>query len=134
MRIKLLISFGLLVFVSVSVVIILTYRGAVSEVRSFMFRGSMVRAQEIATSLEDYYQVNQTWQGAEALLSLSGANAGMMGHGRGSSSGGQGMMGNMMNQRLRLANAEGRILYDTSAVQAEGSLTAEESPKPSSKN
>ena len=125
MRIKLLISFGLLVFVSVSVVIILTYRGAVSEVRSFMFRGSMVRAQEIATSLEEYYQVNQTWQGAEALLSLTGANAGMMGRGRGSS-GGQGMMGNMMNQRLRLANAEGRILYDTSTVQAEGSLTAEE--------
>ncbi len=123
MRIKLLISFVLLVFVSVSVVIILAYRGVANEVRSFMFRGSMVRAQEIVTSLEEYYQVNQTWQGAEALLSLTGANAGMMGRGPGA---GQGMMGNMMNQRLRLANAEGRILYDTSTVQAEGSLTAEE--------
>jgi signal transduction histidine kinase len=125
MRIKLLISFVLLVFVSVSVVIILAYRGVANEVRSFMFRGSMVRAQEIVTSLEEYYQVNQTWQGAEALLSLTGANEGMMGRGRGAGSG-QGMMGNMMNQRLRLVNAEGRILFDTSTVQAEGSLTAEE--------
>jgi two-component system, OmpR family, sensor histidine kinase BaeS len=124
MRIKLLISFVLLVCVSVSVVIILAYQGVANEVRSFMFRGSMVRAQEIATSLEEYYQVNQTWQGAEALLSLSGANAGIMGHGRGA--GGQGTMGNMMNQRLKLANAEGRILYDSSTAQVEGSLTAEE--------
>ena len=64
MRIKLLISYVLLVVVSVSVVIILAYQGAANEVRSFMFRGSMVRAQEIASSLEDYYQVNRTWQGA----------------------------------------------------------------------
>jgi len=125
MRIKLLISFVLLVFVSVSVVIILAYQGVANEVRSFMFRGSMVRAQEIATSLEEYYQVNQTWQGAEALLGISGANAGIMGHGRGAGSG-QGMMGNMMNQRLRLANAEGRILYDSSTAQVEGSLSVEE--------
>lgn len=125
MRIKLLISFVLLVFVSVSVGIILAYQGVANEVRSFMFRGSLVRAQEIATSLEEYYQVNQTWQGAEALLSLSGSTTGMMGRGYGAG-GGQGMMGNMMNQRLRLANAEGRILYDSSSAQVEGSLTAEE--------
>jgi hypothetical protein len=84
-----------------------------------MFRGSMVRAQEISKSLEEYFQTNQTWQGAEALLNLSGSNAGMMGHGRGAGSG-QGMM----NQRLRLANVEGKILYDTSTAQAEGNLTA----------
>jgi signal transduction histidine kinase len=124
MRIKLLISFVLIVLFSISVVIIVTYRGAASEVRSFMFRGSMVHAQEIAKSLEEHYQVNQTWQGAEALLSTSG-NAGMMGRGYGAG-GGQGMMGNMMNQRLRLANAEGKIIFDTSTAQAEGGLTAQE--------
>jgi signal transduction histidine kinase len=124
MRIKLLISFVLLVFVSVSVVIILAYQGVANEVRSFMFRGSMVHAQELSKSLEEYYQANQTWQGAEALLSPNG-NAGMMGRGYGAG-GGQGMMGNMMNQRMRLANAEGRILYDSSTAQVEGSLTAEE--------
>jgi signal transduction histidine kinase len=121
MRIKLLISFVLLVFVSVSVVIILAYRGVANEVVSFMFRGSMVHAQEIAKTLEEYYQANQSWQGAEALLSITGANAGMMGHGRGAG-GGQGMM----SQRLRLADAEGKIIYDTTTALVEGSLTPTE--------
>jgi signal transduction histidine kinase len=124
MRIKLLISFVLIVLFSISVVIVVTYRGAANEVRSFMFRGSMLHAQEIAKSLEEYYQANQTWQGAETLLNPSG-NAGMMGRGYGAG-GGQGMMGNMMNQRLRLADAKGKIVFDTSNAQAEGGLTAEE--------
>jgi two-component system sensor histidine kinase BaeS len=125
MRTKLLLSFVVIVLVSVIAVVALTYQGAASEVRSFMFQGSMVRAQEIAQSLEEYYQIQKTWQGAEVLLNLSGSGAGMMGHGRGAS-GVQGSMGNMMNQRLRLADAEGQILYDTAADPAKGSLTSEE--------
>jgi len=128
MRIKLLFSFALVVLVSVSVVVLLTYQGAASEVRSFMFQGSMVRAQEIAKNLEAYYQAHQTWQGAEMLISLTGSGAGMMGHGRGPG-GGQGAMASMMNQRLRLADAKGRVISDTSTDQAEGSLTAEELTK-----
>ncbi len=122
MRIRLLLSFGLIVLVTVAVVVALTYQGAASEVRSFMFQGSMVRANEIAASLEAYYQANGSWQGAETLLETSGA--GMMGHGRGSGAG-QGMMG-QMNQRLQLADADGQILYDTESVQTGGNLTAEE--------
>ena len=128
MRLKLLLSFVLIVFVTVIVVVALAYQGAASEVRSFMFQGSMVRAQEIAKALEDYYQTYQTWQGAEALLSLPSSSGGTMGHGRGPG-GGQGMMGGMMNQRLRLADAGGQVVSDTAATQAEGSLAAEELSK-----
>lgn len=124
MRLKLLFSFVLITLVSVSVVVGLTYWGAASEVRSFMFQGSMVRAQEIAKTLEDYYQSNQTWNGADSLLSWTGSGMGMMGNG-----GGQGMMAGMMNQRLRLADATGRVISDTSTDQAQGSLTAEELTK-----
>ena len=125
MRTKLLLSFVVIVLVSVVAMVALTYQGAASEVRSFMFQGSMVRAQEIAQSLEEYYQIQKTWQGAEVLLNLTGSGAGMMGHGRGAG-GGQGAMGSMMNQRLRLADAKGQILSDTTSEQADGSLTAEE--------
>ena len=124
MRTKLLISFVLLVFVSISVAVVIAYRGVANEVRLFMFRGSMTRAQEIAKSLETYFQENQTWQGAEVLFSLSGTNTGMMGRGHGM--GGTQGMGNVMNQRLRLADAEGRIVFDTSDTQVSGSLTATE--------
>jgi signal transduction histidine kinase len=125
MRTRLLLSFVLITLVTVAAVVALTYQGAASEVRSFMFQGSMVRAKEIANSLEEYYQINHSWQGAEMFLDQTGSGAGMMGYGRGSG-GGQGMMGQMMNQRLRLADAKGQIFYDTASEQAGGNLTAEE--------
>ena len=127
MRLKLLLSFISIALISVIVVVVLAYQGAASEVRSFMFRGSMVQAQGIAKTLEAYYLAHQTWQGAETLLSLQDSGGGMMGHGRGP--GGLGIMAGMMNQRLRLADAAGKVISDTSVDQAQGSLTAEELSK-----
>ena len=128
MRTKLLFSFFSIVLVSVIVVVVLAYRGAAGEVRAFMFQGGMVRAQAIAKDLEKYYQTHQTWLGVETLFDSSGMGAGMMGRGHGPG-GSQGMAGGMMNQRLRLADAQGRVVFDTAATQAEGSLTTEERSK-----
>lgn len=81
-----------------------------------MFRGSMVNVDSLAGDFEDYYRENGSWQGVAALLGRNGQ--GMMR--------GQGMAGMaMMNQRLRLADADGMLLLDSSS-EGDASLSAAE--------
>ncbi len=56
MRLKLFLAFTFIVLVSVSLVAIIARRGAVNEVRLFMYRGGMVGLNDMATELENYYQ------------------------------------------------------------------------------
>lgn len=109
MRLRLLLSFVLIVLVSVFGVVILARSGAASEVRAFMFHGGMTGLDEMAGQLEDYYRTHGSWQGVEDLLTSSGRK-----HGMGQGGMGWGMGGMMMNQRLRLADADGNIQVDTS--------------------
>jgi signal transduction histidine kinase len=119
MRIRLILSFVLIVLVTVSMVVVLARKNAASEVRSFMFRGGMTGADGLAASLQDYYLQNGSWDGVESLLSTPGH-----GYGRGQSGGmGQGMM---MGQRLRLADANGSIVADTSNPGISASLSRSE--------
>jgi two-component system sensor histidine kinase BaeS len=114
MRTRLLLSFTLVVLVSVIGVVVFARQGAASTVRAFMYRGSMVESDELVASLQDYYAQNGTWQGVDSLL-------GGLGRGQGQ---GQGMMHGpgMMNQRLRLADASGAVVADTQGA-ASGELT-----------
>jgi two-component system OmpR family sensor kinase/two-component system sensor histidine kinase BaeS len=98
MRLKLFLSFILIVLVSVSLVAIIARRGTVNEVRMFMFRGGMVGLNDLVSDLENYFATNGTWKGGQPLLNY--AHTGMQG------------MGGMMNQRLQLTDASGMILYD----------------------
>jgi two-component system sensor histidine kinase BaeS len=125
MRLKLLISFLLIALVSIGSVVIAARTTNAREVRSFMFGGGMYGLGGMATRLESYYQENGTWDGAEALLNTTlHGNGKSQGQGQGQG----GMMGGMgmMSQRLRLADANGNVLINTSASQAAGSLSAEE--------
>lgn len=89
-----------------------------------MFRGGMTGVDELATTLEDYYQVNQSWQGVENILSTPGQG---FGRGRGPGSPGMGPgMGGMMAQRLRLADARGNLVADTSDPSPDGILSGTE--------
>ncbi|MFM8320367.1 MAG: sensor histidine kinase [Chloroflexota bacterium] len=110
MRWQLILSFTLVILVAVSGMFLLSSRNATTAVRSFMYRGGMTGAGGLAAVLEEYYAQHGSWDGAEAVLSMHG---GMGGQGMGGGMGGQGM--GMMNQRLRLADAEGRVLIDTRA-------------------
>jgi two-component system OmpR family sensor kinase/two-component system sensor histidine kinase BaeS len=65
----------------------------------------MVGAQDLAGALEAYYARSHSWQGVQEVLAVTGR-----GHGFGM--GNSGMAG-MMNQRLRLADAQGRLVADT---------------------
>lgn len=122
MRLRLFLSFTLVVLVSVVSFALLARQRAASEVRAFMFRGGMTGVDELVTSLEDYYRTNQTWQGVESILRLPGQGRG---RGPGSSGMGPGMAG-IMDQRLRLADARGALVVDSSDPTPEGVLSRAE--------
>ncbi len=99
MRLKLFLAFTLIVFVSVSLVALIARRGAVNEVRTFMFRGGMYGLSDLTANLENYYRGHGSWEGIQSIVFFS----------RGGMSG----MGGMMNQRLLLADASGTVVADT---------------------
>lgn len=119
MRFRLILSFIGVVLVSVISVVIFVRQGAVNEVRSLMFRGGMVSVADLTETLQEYYQLHQSWEGVESQLSVRSG-----GHGKGAG-GGQGMMG-MMGQRLRLADVGGNILADSSNGTTGGKLSQAE--------
>lgn len=101
MRLRLILSFALIVVVSIGSVVLIAWRGTTSEVRSFMYGGGMAGLRTVVDALESYYQENGSWEGAEELLQT--------GHGRMM----RGMGAGMMDQRLRLADAQGNLIVDT---------------------
>lgn len=108
MRWRLFLSLVLVALVSILSLLILIRQGAIQDVRTYMFRGGMAGLEDIVNSLEDYYQINQSWSGAEDLLISRG-----QGQGQGLRHGNPSGMGGMMNQTLILADAQGRILADS---------------------
>jgi two-component system sensor histidine kinase BaeS len=112
MRLKLFLSFTLIVLVSVSLVAFIARRGAVNEVRSFMFRGGMYGLSDLTTSLENYYHANGTWKGVQSIIN--------------NNRGGMNGMPGMMNQRLLLADSSGIVLADTQGLLAGNKLTPAE--------
>ncbi len=87
MRLRLIVSFALIVLVSVTLVVIIARLNAATEVRAFMFRGGMTRTSELVTALQDYYQAHGSWEGVEAFLSSPARGYGW---GPGGSQGGMG--------------------------------------------
>ncbi len=120
MRLRLMLSFVLVMLVSIASVVIATRYTAANEVRNFMYGGGMARLDSITQDLQDYYRTHHTWQGASTLLTVPG-------HGQGAGPGGmmgQGAMGMMGN--LQLADADGRLVADTANANPSGTLSASE--------
>jgi signal transduction histidine kinase len=108
MRLKLFLAFSFIVLVSVSLVALIARRGAVNEVRTFMFRGGMYGLSDLTANLESYYATHSSWIGVQSIFAT--------GRGRGG-------MGAMMNQNLMLANSSGTILADSLGNDAGSSLS-----------
>ncbi len=102
MRLKLFLSFSLIVLISVLLVGLIVRTGAVNEVRAYMFRGGMYGLSNLAAGLENYYRNNGSWQGVDSIIDFT--QPGMPG------------MGGMMGQRLLLSDASGTVLQDTSGT------------------
>jgi len=111
MRLRLLLSFVLVVLISVLGVVILARSGAANEVRAFMFRGGMTDTDELVNNLEENYRIYGSWEYVDEILHMPGKSRGIgqggVGHG--------GMGGMMRNQRLILADPDGMVILDTSA-------------------
>lgn len=113
MRVKLFLSFLLIILVAVAGVAWIVQQGTAREVRAFMFGGGMGVLSELQTSLEDYYANHGSWVGVESLLGASQT------HGRGM---GQGQ-GGMMSQRFWVADPQGVIVVDSAATAVGTALT-----------
>lgn len=125
MRLRLILSFVLIVLVAVTGVVLIARQGAATEVRMFMSRGGMARLDSLTEALEIYYQQHGSWEGAGNLLeSFATSSASGQGAGQGNrpDHAGQGMMGGMMNQVLILADANGKIAADSTGNTASGML------------
>src|SRR3989337_1066441 len=92
---KLLLSYFAVVIVGVVVVSLVANNAAAREVRGFMFRGGMTTETAMAQELAGYYRGHGSWEDVRALLESN--------HG----------MGGMMDQRLIVADAQGRVVGDT---------------------
>lgn len=125
MRLKLTLSFILVVLVSVLGVVLAAQFGAAREVRLFMSRGGMIRLESLADQLEEYYRQNQSWNGVEVLLEAFLASPGG-GMGNRPEHAGQGMMARMMGGDLLLADAEGKVVADTSGTRLSERLSEAE--------
>jgi two-component system, OmpR family, sensor histidine kinase BaeS len=97
LRIKLLLSYVLVVAVTLVSIVWIARQGVAREVNQFMTAQGMVGETDLARKLESYYNQMGTWMGVEAVLPQVGGR-------------GMGMMG---SQRIRVADAGGVVAADT---------------------
>ena len=121
MRLRLFLSFALIVLITVSAVVMIARQNTATAVRAFMYRGGMTGEGGLVSALETYYQTFQTWSGVESLFEAEGRGRGV-GQGTGMMQG----MGGMMSQRLRLADSGWNVLVDTGTETPAGTLSSAE--------
>lgn len=68
MRIRLIISFLLLVLVTIGVFMFVIVRQNAQEVSNFITRNGLTGSEQVISALEDYYQNYGTWEGVEDIL------------------------------------------------------------------
>jgi two-component system OmpR family sensor kinase/two-component system sensor histidine kinase BaeS len=105
---KLLLSFFAIILTGVLAVSYLANQAAAREVQAFMFQGGMATDAGLAQQLAGYYRGHGSWEGAKAIL-----NDGQS-------------MGQMMGQQLLLADAQDRVVADSTGTLVGETLTASE--------
>ncbi len=123
MRLRLFLSFALIVLVSVASVVFLARQSAAQEVRTFMLRGGMMGIDTLVENLEEFYRTHRSWEGVEQVFSTVQRGRGWQ-HGQHMGQGATGM--GMMAQRLRLFDAKGNLILDTSGESSGVYATQEE--------
>lgn len=106
MRLRLILSFALVVLVAIAAVFLLVRSSITREVGNYLTR-SVMGLDVLASDLETYYSMFGTWEGADTLLAQAPGV-----HGRG-----RGMMGGMMGEiNLRLADVNGNVVATDGAA------------------
>jgi len=113
LAVKLMGAFVAVVLVGMTVVTFIANRATAREFEHFMFQGRMIAAEDMRSTLADYYASHGSWTGVQQLLSAEGM-ADMMGGMRMGRDMGMGMMGGMMSSRLLVVDAQTRrVVADT---------------------
>ncbi len=68
MRLRLIISFILVILIAIGSVVLVAHQRTATEVRAYMFRGGALGLEPLVNSLEVYYSRHHTWEGAQSLL------------------------------------------------------------------
>ncbi|MBM3143505.1 MAG: HAMP domain-containing protein [Chloroflexi bacterium] len=112
MRLRLILSFSLIVLITIVSLVIIVRSNTARTVRAYMFRGGMAGVESLVSELEEYYRENRTWQGSETLFH-DRIGVGTGGPGMGMRSGWGMNADEMMGQHLLLADVDGAVILDT---------------------
>ena len=105
MRVRLLLSYLLVITLSLLGVSLLVRQSAQDEVQAFLGRGGLIGAESLVEDLEAWYADNGSWEGAEALMPQG------TGPGGGQGNSNDRLFGYGRLATLRLADAEGNLIY-----------------------
>jgi len=113
LRIRLILSYLLVISISLLGVSTLVQQSAQQEINTFLGRGGLIGAESLVDDLEAWYRVNGSWAGAEALMPGSDHITSGTGTGAGSGAGSGGaQQGQRRLNTIRLADTDGIIIYD----------------------
>jgi two-component system OmpR family sensor kinase/two-component system sensor histidine kinase BaeS len=117
--VRLTLAFVLITLVGVAVIALLTNWSAGNEFRQYLARQEMMMQSGLFDDLVAFYQRNSNWNGVAEVI--NNYSMPMMGRGRGQGAGqGRGM------SAIRLADANGQIVYDERNANIGSSLSADE--------
>ena len=105
MRIRLFLSFTLVILISLVGVALFIRQGAQNELQTFLGRGGLIGAESLVADLEDYFIKNGSWDGVEKVMPHSGGQ-GQTGENTGRISG----YGKLA--AMRLTDADYRLVYE----------------------
>ena len=108
---RLILAFAFVVLIATTSLVLIVRLNTAQTVRTFMFRGGMAGVESLVASLEDYYHQHGSWLGSGSVFRGS-LGMGSGGPGMGNRSGGGMNADEMMGQHLRLADADGNVLFD----------------------
>lgn len=107
MRVRLLLSYLLIIAISLLGVSLFVRQSAQDEVQTFLGRGGLLGAESLVEDLEAWYAATGSWDGAEAIMPSESGPGGGSGQ-----EGSEHISGYRRLTALRLVDAEGNMIYN----------------------
>ncbi len=120
MRLRLILSFAIVVLVTVASVGIIARMNTAREVHDFIGRGGIYGLEGVVIRLENYYSTHGSWLGVDTATGSSDHDRGK---GLGGPGAGQGMW---LPMQLQLADAQGNLLIDAQGRDTTGRLSQDD--------
>ncbi|MEA2008963.1 MAG: ATP-binding protein [Chloroflexota bacterium] len=121
MRLRLFLSFALVVLIAIISVVLVVRQSTAQEVRNFMFRGGVMGLENLVTNLETCYEKYQSWENCTQMLNAVGAqnNAPEWVNGTKTGKGAETEKG-PSNPMLQILDADGKVIAGTKGTTSNG--------------